>query len=186
MTACAHPLDPDRVAAWLLGELDDAGEQALEQHLFGCASCASMAEGIQAMTAGLAELVPPVVTANALRRLRERGLRVGENVFSPGDDREAFFAADLDLLVHRLVTDPATGPASDESVDVEIFGETAEPLMHVEAVPLDRATGAVYVACQRHYRAMGFPNDLRFRVSAVRGAARRVLGEYDVRHRWPP
>ena len=65
-----------------------------------------------------------------------------------------------------------------------MLGEAPEPIGRLEAAPMDPSTGAVYIACQRHYRDLGYPNDIRFRVVAVRGESRRILGEYGVRHRW--
>lgn len=179
--SCPSPLTLDRLASYLLGELDDADEQEVEQHLFGCARCVSVAESVQALTAGLAALIPPVITADHLRRLRGEGLRILETEVRPGEDAEAFFAADLDLMVHRLVT----GPGDADRIDVELLGAAPEPLARLEAVSLDAASGAVYIACQRHYRKLGFPDDVRFRVVAVHGESRRILGEYGVRHRWP-
>jgi len=177
---CPHPLGLERVTAYLLGELDDADQHDLEQHLLGCASCTSAAEGVQALTASLAALLPPVISAGDLQRLRGKGMRILETEIRPGDDAEALFAADLDLMVHRLVT----GPGDDERIDVEILGEAPDPLLRLEAVPRDPSTGAVYIACQRHYRDLGFPDHVRFRLVAVRGESRRILGEYGVRHRW--
>lgn len=177
---CSRPLGLERVTAYLLGELDDADEHDVEQHLFGCASCTAVAESVQALTASLAALLPPVISADHLHRLRGAGMRIRETEVRPGENPEVFFAADLDLMVHRLLTSPGDA----ERVDVEILGDAPDPLGRLEAVPRDPSTGAVYVACQRHYHDLGFPDDLRFRVVAVRGQSRRILGEYGIRHRW--
>lgn len=179
---CPQALGLERVTGYLLGELDDADELALEHHLFGCASCTAAVEDIQALTAGVGALLPPVISADHLQRLRGKGMRILETEIRPGDNPEVFFAADLDLMVHRLVASP--GEAG--RVEVEILGEAPDPLARLEAVPIDSRSGAVYIACQRHYRHLGFPDDVRFRVVAVRAESRRILGEYGVRHRWPP
>jgi anti-sigma factor RsiW len=182
MTRCAAPLGWDRLVDWLAGELAEGEAAAVEEHLFACAACAAAGEEAQAFVAGVAALIPPVVTAARVGRLRAAGVRVLETPVAAGADADVFFADDVDLAVHALRAD--LGGA--ERVDVEMIADPAQPPVDtVPAAPFDAAAGAVYIACQRHYRAMGFPDDMRFRVVAVRGEDRRVLGEYLVRHHFP-
>jgi hypothetical protein len=128
-------------------------------------------------------MIPPVVTRTRVERLRADGVRIRETRVRPGEDPEVWFTPDLDLLVHVLVAELG----DVRRVDVEIGPDdpAAPPAATLEHVPFDAAAGAVHIACQRHYRGMGYPDDLRFRIVAVDGDARRPLGEYVVRHRFP-
>jgi hypothetical protein len=58
-----------------------------------------------------------------------------------------------------------------------------ELLTTVEAVPFDRATGTVRVACRTHFMSKRFPMDVAFQVTVVEGEERRPVGRFLARHR---
>jgi hypothetical protein len=178
--SCASPLAFERLVDYFARELDGASESAVEEHLFTCAVCTTAAEAVQSLVSDLARLIPPVISTARLARLRDAGARIHETPVSAGADVDVYFRRDLDLLVHALRAElDGVG-----RVDMELFVLGAPPMQTEEAVPFDAAAGTVYIACQRHYKDIGFPDDLRFRLVAVDGEARRVLGEYNVRHHW--
>jgi len=79
--ACPAPLDWNTLLAYWLGELDPDSEARTEAHYLGCPVCsrrleelAALAHGIRALTR--ASGVDVVVSADFVRRLSERGLRV--------------------------------------------------------------------------------------------------------------
>jgi hypothetical protein len=176
VSAADHPIGLDRAAAYLLGELADADQDRVEAHYFGCPECARAVASIEALCAGIAAQIPPVVSAAAAARLRER-FRLGETRIAPGGDADVYFTPEVDLLLHHLVAD-LTGV---ERVDVELFGPGGQPLITMFAVPFDPGAGAVFIACQRHFAS--FPSDIHFQVVAIgAGEQRRPLGRYLVRH----
>lgn len=183
--SCSAPLRFEQVVDYLAGDLPAGEEAALEAHLFGCAACTAAAEQVRSLTGAIARFIPPVLSGAQLARLREAGLRIHETEVRAGEEAEVYFAPGLDLLLHTLVADPEQLAAA-ERVDLELFARGADgPLLSLEAVPFDRAAGTVAIACQRHYQGE-FPDDLGFRVVAVRGSSRRPVAEYLIRHRWVP
>jgi hypothetical protein len=175
--SCASPIAFERLVDYFAGDLDD---DDLEAHLFSCAGCASAAEAVQALGSDIARLVPPVITAAHLTRLRGAGTRICETPVAAGGEVDVYFTPDLDLLVHALHAE-LTGVSR---VDMELFMPGGEALETFEAVPFDPASGTVYVACQRHYKDMGYPDETRFRLVTAERGTRRVLGEYNIRHHW--
>jgi hypothetical protein len=57
-------------------------------------------------------------------------------------------------------------------------------LRRLDVVPSDRQTGAVLIACQRHYEGMFPAGDPIFSVHAVEARKRRAVGEHVVTHVW--
>lgn len=170
----------EQLVDYFAGDLDEASEGELEAHLFSCAACTSAAEAVHALGCDIARQIPPVITAAHLSRLRDAGSSIRETPVAPGADVHVYFTPDLDLMIHTLHADFR----GVHRVDMEVFVPGAEPIQTFEAVPFDAAAGAVHVACQRHYKDMGYPDDMRFRLLTLEGGMRRVLGEYNIRHHW--
>lgn len=177
MTACPAPLAFERLVAYLDGELQAEEDGAVEEHLFGCASCTEEAARVEALIRSVRELLPPVIGRARLEQLRAEGLRIRETVVRAGEEVEVHFAGDLDVLIHRLMTPPGV----HARVDLEMYGPGPDLIWAFEAIPVDEVDGVVYIACQRHLGAMG-PPDMRFRLVAVHGEERSTLGEYRVNH----
>ena len=180
MSACAVALSEESILAYLAGELAASDEDQFEQHYFGCESCSKAVESLASLTAELREVIPPVLTAAHLDRLRT-AMRIRETQVLPGQPMEAWFAADLDLLVHALHADLE----GVHRVDLEVLDARDQPFMSVLAVPFDPETGVVYVACQRHFQGTEPVEDTRFRLLAAGAGGSRVLGDFVVRHHWP-
>jgi hypothetical protein len=169
MTCLSH----EQIVDYLHGEGD---ADAVEAHYFGCAACARAIDEVRALGAGLAAIIPPVVSRARLRQLEGSGLRVRETPVAPGAAVDVYFTRDVDLLVHAL----GANVAGAERVDFEIV-QGDRVLIGFPAVPAD--AGEVLVACQRHYEGE-VPDDARFRVFAVRAGTRVLVGEYRIRHHW--
>lgn len=67
----AHPVhpDPEELAAWQAGELDEAGNARIAAHVAGCADCAGMVAAVERGRAALAELAEVELPAALHQRL---------------------------------------------------------------------------------------------------------------------
>jgi hypothetical protein len=177
---CGQPLAWETLVEYWAGELATDESNAVEEHLFGCAACTAEATRVAGVTEALRAALPPVISRRTLTELQSRGRKVRENAFSPGERREVEFAADLDLLVHRL-EGLALGDA--EKVSFRIRSEsTGEAIAELESAPFEKDEGAVLVACQRHYATL--PHDTVFDVAIhTRGGAIRT-SSYTILHRY--
>jgi anti-sigma factor RsiW len=161
---CANPIAWATLVDYWAGDLDDAATAAVDEHLFGCAACTTASARVAAVALAVRDTIPMVVLQDQVERLRARGTRIRENTFAPGDRREVQFAADADLLIHRLGGLDLTGA---ERVDLRITAESTGALIsEIDGVPFDPAEGTVLVACQRHFAV--FPADTVMSVS-IRG-----------------
>jgi anti-sigma factor RsiW len=179
--ACPNPIPWDILVDYWAGDLARVEGERIEEHLFGCGACTAEAARVAAVTEALREMIPPVLSRERLERLRATGVRMRENEFVPGERREVAFAADADLMIHRLGGLDLSGA---DRVTCRIVAEsTGAPMAALGEVPFERDEGAVLIACQRHFAA--FPHDTRFELSIhrpgqpVENAAYTVLHLYD-------
>jgi hypothetical protein len=122
-----------------------------------------------------------VISRERIEQLRARGVRVRENAFSPGEQREVHFAADADLMIHRLGGLDLTGA---ERVSFRITAEsTGALILEVDGASFEPTEGAVLVACERHNVA--FPHDtvMSVVIHGPGGAPPRST-TYTIRHRY--
>jgi len=184
MNICQGPLAWGTLVDYWAGDLPPAEADRVEEHLFGCAGCAEVAARVASVTETLRAVLPPAVSRARLDALRASGIRLRENVFSPGERRAVLFEHDADLLIHRLGGLDLTGA---DHVSLRIVVEsTGEQLAELDAVPFERGEGAVLIACQRHFASL--PADTRFELaihaSGIPSAVTRA--EYTVIHQFPP
>jgi len=177
--SCSHPIAWQTLVDYWAGDLGDAETAAVEAHFYGCGECTAAAARVAAVTETLRAALPPVVSRDQVERLRARGVRIRENAFTPGEQREVHFVADADLLIHRLGGLDLTYA---ERVSFRITAEsTGAVLMEVDGAPFERAEGAVLVACERHNAA--FPHDTVMSVSIhAAGSAPPQIATYTIRH----
>ena len=141
----------DLVAYWA-SDLAQGDVDRLDEHLMGCAVCSMASGGISAVAMGLREFIPAIVGHAKLESLRGAGHRVRENPIRPDERTVVVFAADTDLLVHKL-----TGLDLSEAASVGIVlsvEETGAVLFADPAVPFDRHSGEVLLVCQRHFATL--------------------------------
>ena len=178
---CSTPIAfEDLVALWS-GDLTDDQRDTLEGHLFSCDDCTVASDRLGRVVGGLRQHVPPVVSRALRDRLAAAGMRIVHTRVEPGVQATAVFARDVDLLVHVLQGDLSRA----ERVDIDVITPDGLTRLTFPQVPFDAGAGEVLIACQRHYQFV-FPQegDPTFRVHAVEGGARRVVGDYVVRHVW--
>jgi anti-sigma factor RsiW len=177
---CPSPVAWETLVDYFAGELDAAASDAVEEHLFGCADCTAAGEHVAAVTEAIRAAIPPVVLRRRIEGLRARGARVRENDFLPGERREVRFAADTDLLIHRLAGLDLTDA---ERVGFRVLSEsTGAVISEMDAAPFDPAEGAVLVACQRHYAEL--PHDTVMAVSIHAPGAPPRTATYTILHRF--
>jgi anti-sigma factor RsiW len=164
---------------YLAGLLDEGEEQAVEEHLFSCISCARDAEPLFGLAAAIPKAAAPVLTAERFRTLDREGRVAQVNVMAPGQVSEVRYPEAGKLLVHRLGGSDLRGA---ERVDVEIVDLEGNPAARLDDVPFDAASGEVFLACQRHF-SESFPRDALFRLEVVRGERREEASRYTILHR---
>jgi anti-sigma factor RsiW len=178
MSACPPS---ERLLAFLCGELPDAEQEALEEHLFGCTTCASEVEGLARTIAAVRSATPPVFGRSVLEALQRRAYPLAFNPMRPGQHAEVTYPAPGSLLVHRL---SGLDLARARRVDVKLETAAGAPLGLFEDVPFDADHGEVLLACQAHYAEM-FPPDVVFVLQAVGTGEPDQLARYSVLHRAP-
>jgi anti-sigma factor RsiW len=179
VTASAHPVGLETLAAWWTGELASDEAARIEEHLFACDACAGVSERFAKLAGGLREHLPPVISPAQRDRLLARGTRIRVTPVDAGVNVTAVFAPEFDLLVHALRADLSRA----QRVDVEIVMQGwSEPLL-CEGVAFDAKAGEILVCCQRHFQHLSAADPL-FRVHVVESGERRHAGDYLVRHIW--
>jgi hypothetical protein len=187
MRSCATPLDEASLLAYWLGELDEAEDARIGEHLLGCGPCTASAQWLADAASGVRSLVDAgavqaVVTDPFLKRAAAGGLRLREYRVQPEGSVNCTLGPDDDLLVTRLVA-PLTG---ESRVDLVVLGPAGETWQRSDDVPFDAASGEVLtlsrVADVRAMPAVSF----RMRLLASDPKGERVLGTYGFNHApWP-
>lgn len=173
---CANPTSWDVLVRYWAGDLTSEETAAFDEHLMGCAACSAQSARVAAVVQGLREVIPPVVTRDALARLRARGTRIEENTFFPGR-QPVVFRRGVDLLVHRLAGADLTGAVR---VKVAVRVESTGALLVEELnAPFDAKDG-VLIACQRHFGDL--PPDVVFEVTAIDAAGGERTTAYAIPH----
>jgi anti-sigma factor RsiW len=155
-----------------------ADEAALEAHLFACAACAEAAAGVAAVVTALREMVPPLLTGEALARLHARGVRVVEQPLLPGGPHEVVFPDHADILLFRL---GGLALAGAQAVEFTMRAEASGEVLWVEPAPVE--AGEVLVACQRHFAAL--PANTVAEVRTRDAGGQESVTRYTIHHRFP-
>ncbi|MBW2380855.1 MAG: hypothetical protein JRG70_15110 [Deltaproteobacteria bacterium] len=178
IAACSHGVAAESWIDFFASELDDETGERLEHLLFECADCAADAERWGAIAGSAAIAIPPVITAETLRVLEDRGELMNKNVMKPGEHRRAEFPDGGTLLIHRL---QGLDLERVDRVDLALSTPEGAPLVRFEDVPFDRDTGEVLVACQRHF-GESFPENIVFEIERPGGDQVEVLAKYLIDH----
>ena len=107
MSTCAKPIELEALAAYWLGELGEAAEAPLEEHLFGCAHCTRRLEWLAACAGGVRAAVRDgaialSLTASFLEHMKRAGMRIREYPVAPGGTVHCTIRAEDDAVVSRL------------------------------------------------------------------------------------
>jgi hypothetical protein len=175
------PISLERLVLYWIGDLEARESDEIEEHLFTCPVCFEAAGHVAALATGVRKTVLPVVLDRDLEQARARGARVVINDFLPGVAKEALFARDVDLLVHRLRVPDLSGI---DTVAVTFTLLDGTPLLSFDDAPFDRASSTVQITCHRHFEGM-FPSpDLNIVVRGTDAAGRDTTETFTVLHRF--
>jgi hypothetical protein len=182
--SCRHPLDVAHLADYWLGMLPSAEEEIIEEHLFGCGSCATRLQEVMALAEGLQKLAREgslrmVVSDAFLRSASEDGLRIREYAPPAGGDVECTVTTEDDLLIGRLAAD--FGRA--KRVDVCILDANRIERARFPDIPFNAE--AISVAFQNSIEFVKAAPDYQSIVRLVgldEAGVERVLGEYTFNH----
>lgn len=161
------------------GERDD---EALEEHLLGCAECTARLEELAALGAGIraafrSGALRAVLPRAFLEALKREGLRLREYRVPPGGSVNCTLLADDDFVVSRLQA-PLAGV---ERVDL-VIGEPGGPDATYEDIPFDPAAGEVLVVPSAAALRALPAHTARMRLFAVGAGGKKPLGEYTFVH----
>ena len=183
MTRASCTTSPQELLAYWLGELDEAHELRLDEHLLACSACSERLRTIVDLgTAIRGELLRGnnfgfVLPAAFIRRIKEAGLRVREYNLEPGGSVNCTITPDDDLVVSYL-----HAPLRDvRRLDFVIHDPTAGTL-RLSDVAFDPEThGVTFVPSVSYLRTLGHAQ-LRARLVAVEGVDERVIADYTFNH----
>lgn len=168
----------ETVAAWSLGDLSEAENDAFEAHWFSCERCAARSEKMLALTRFLGQLTAFFLTGDRRKRLEAAGPLVAVEVPSGGTGRLSFGDRDIALWILRADL------AGVERVDCEFVYE-GTPFASFPDVPFDAERGELTLVCRTHYEAVA-PARFNVRLTARTEAGQKPLGEYVLDHVYHP
>ena len=178
---CLTPVAFETLVALWAGDLLAEESDTVEAHLFSCDVCATASDRLARIVAGVRGLIPPVISHAQRDRLLAEGMRLRHTLVDPESSAEAYFAPDVDLLVHVL----KGNFSGAERVDVELLDPEGVSRLQLAHVPFDAQAGEVLIACQRHYQFDGaLTGDPVFEVHVHEGGRQRESVRYFVRHIW--
>jgi len=180
---CAAPVDIDTLVAYWLGELPEAPGAALEEHVFGCASCARRLEGLVALASGVRAAVTQgrasmVVSRQFVVALQKAGLRLREYRLGPGDSVNCTIGPDDDAVISRIRA-PLAGVTR---LDVVSRLGDEQPPVRLADVPFDPQAGEVFVIPSAAWLKSMPAFTMRMRLVAVTGTTESPIGDYTFNH----
>ncbi|HXS78629.1 MAG TPA: zf-HC2 domain-containing protein [Gammaproteobacteria bacterium] len=177
---CATP--PQELLAYWLGELDEAREQSLEEHVFACAACTKRLAAIVDLGAAIrTELLGGafsfVTSAPFIRRIKDAGWQVREYDLPAGGSVACTVTPDDDFVVSYL-----RAPLRDvRRLDV-LIDDTTSGKHRVNDVAFDSESGTLAAVTSTVYvKGLG-PSQRRVRLVAVDGVEERVIADYTFNH----
>lgn len=179
MSTCAKPIAFDTFVAYWCDDLDASESDALEAHVFSCASCTALSERVAAVTERMRSVEPAMISSARLAELRTAGRRIEDNFVSPGERKRVVFS-EQEMIIHRLGGLDCTG-VDRVGVVVRSHG-SGEVVAENPAAPFDATTGEVLIACQRHFSM--FPPDIEFEITTFAAGAPKKVTRYVVDHDW--
>jgi hypothetical protein len=180
--ACAAPPAPPELLQYWLGELDEARELALDEHLFACGACSEKLRAIVDLGAAIRRVflggwLNIVLPEPFIRSIQSAGFKVREYDLPAGGSVSCTVTPDDDFVVSYLRA-PLAGV---QRVDVLIDDSTSGKL-RANDVAFDPAAGMLVAVTSTAYLRTLAHSQQRVRLVAVDGAEERVLGDYTFNH----
>ena len=182
MTRAACTTAPQELLAYWLGELDEAHELRLDEHLLACSACSERLRTIVDLGAAIRrELLHGnfgfVLPAPFIRRIKEAGLTVREYDVEPGGSVNCTITPDDDLVVAHL-----HAPLRDvRRLDLVLHDPAAGTLRASDVTFDPEADSLTWVPSVAYLRTLGHAQP-RVRLVAVEGVDERVIADYTFNH----
>jgi hypothetical protein len=179
----ASPIPLATLLEYWLGEVDEARERQLDEHLLGCSHCSANLQSIVDIAGGIRAalrtgMIHGVVTGAFVTRLAAERLRLREYRVPHNGSIHCTVAPDDDLqITHRDA--PLRGI---ERLDLERLSGEGATLERMRDVPFDAMAGEV-VLIPRMESIRALPTTtVVFRLLAMAPAGERLIGEYTLHH----
>ena len=180
--ACNTPIGFSTLVDYWFGELDEADEARIEEHLLGCGGCAERLEELAAIASGVRALVREgsahaVVSAAFVEQLLEDGLRLREYRLPPNGSVNCTILPDDDIVVTRL----AASLEGVQRLDLVLHGGEGEP-NRIQNIPFDAADKEVVVLpSAKRLRTLPKCKQI-IQLVAVDAGGERVIADYTFNH----
>lgn len=180
---CANPIGFETLVAYWLGEVPEAAETALEEHLLACAHCSARLEQLAAIAAGVRAAVEGgrvslVVSGRFVETMRKAGLRLREYRVDPGGSVNCTIAPEDDAVISRLRA-PLAGVTRLDLVRT-LSGDA--PPQRITDLPFDAAAGEVFVIPPAAWLKTMPAFTMRMRLIDVGERGETPIGEYTFDH----
>jgi hypothetical protein len=182
MTRAACTVPAEELLAYWLGELDEAAEQSLDEHLFACAACSERLRAIVDLGAAIRGefsrgVLNIVLPEPFIARVKDAGLRVREYTLEPGGSVDCTVTPDDDLVVAHLHAPLRDVRRLDLLIDDTTVGKLRanDVAFDPSAESLVAVTSTAFLRTLRH-------SQQRVRLVAVDGAHERVIADYTFNH----
>jgi hypothetical protein len=179
---CVAPVSDQALLEYWLGELDEAAEARIDQHVLGCIECSQGLAEIVALADGIRSAfrrgtVRAFVTDAFVKGAAEHGTRVREYRVPRNGSVNCSVAPEDELLVGRLEV-----PLVDVNRIDAISYVNDEPAEVFRDIPFDAASDEVVVTPKiAHIRSMPSHRQ-RLRLVAIDENGERVIGDYTFNH----
>lgn len=181
-STCHTPIEFSALIEYWLGELDEATEGRIDEHLLGCGECSERLGQLVALAGGIRAAfrqgtVRAFVTEAFVQRLAELGVRMREYRVPRNGSVNCTVAPEDELLVARLEA-PLAGVSRLDAISH--LADAPAEVFH--DIPFDAASGEVVIAPKiARLRAMP-SHQHRVRLVAVDARGERVIGDYTFNH----
>jgi hypothetical protein len=177
------PIPPATLLAYWLGELDEAAEAQLDEHLLGCGDCSGQLQALVELGDGIRKLtcrgsLRGVFTDALPKRLAEAGLRVREYRVPRDGSVHCTIAPEDDIVVARLQV-----PLEDiRQLDLIVLNPEGQGHERLQHVPFDSSASDVVVLPGTDLLRALPVSTMRMQLIAVEHGSDRLIGEYTFHH----
>lgn len=182
VSTCKAPIDFCALVEYWLGELDEAAEARIDEHLLGCEKCSenlaefvALARGVRAaFTQGT---VRAFITEAFVKRLAEQGVRLHEYRVPRNGSVNCTIAPEDEVLIARMEA-PLAGVSR---LDALSYHSTDAPEVFRD-IPFDAASGEVVLTPKIAYIRTMTSHQHRVQLIAVDSTGDRIIGDYTFNH----
>jgi hypothetical protein len=180
--AACTVLKTQELTEYWLGELDEAHEQRVDEHLFACGACSERLRALVDLGAAIRGAFVDgrlniVLPEAFIRRIKEAGFQVREYDLAAGGSVDCTVTPEDDFVVAYLRAPLGGVGRLDLLIDDEASGKhrATDVAFDPSAETLVTVTSTAYLRTLKHSRQ-------RVRLVAVDGAEERVVADYTFNH----